>query len=152
MPDGIKSEDIDNLVRAVRTHADAKALRKDLYAGLNRATKGVRGEMTDAITDALPRGGGLADQMKSKIRTNTSAKSGKYAGVSLWFKSSGYDIRTLTGNRIRHPVYGNRGVWVDQTAGVDSEAFSGEFDKQKPDIQRAIVNVLEDVARKVTNI
>ena len=152
MTDGVKSDDVDNLVRAIRTHADAKAIRRELYSGLNRATKGVRGQMIDAITDALPQRGGLAEQMASKMRTNTSAKSGKYAGVSLWFKSSGYDIRTLTGNRLRHPVFGNRNVWVDQTTGVDSEAFTGEFDKQKPDIQRAIVNVLEDVARKVTNI
>lgn len=148
----IKSNDVDNLVRAVRTHADAKALRKELYSGLNRETKDLRSQMIDKIPAALPRRGGLADQMKSKIRANTTAKSGRYAGVSVWFKSSGYDIRTLTGNRLRHPVFGNRRVWVDQTAGVDADEFMGEFDKQKPDIQRAISRVLEDVARKVTNI
>lgn len=148
----VNSGDVDNLVRAIRTHADAKALRRELASGLNRATKGVRGQMIQVIPSALPRRGGLAAQMQAKVRANTTAKSGKYAGVSMWFRSSGYDIRTLTGKRLRHPVFGNRGVWVDQTEGVDPAAFMGEFDKQKPDIQRAIVNVLEDVARKVTNI
>lgn len=147
----VKSDDVDNLVRSVRTHADAKALRKELHSGLNRATKDVRAEMVDKITAALPQRGGLAEQMKAKIRTNTSAKSGKYAGVSLWFRSSGYDMRTLTAGRLRHPVYG-RPPWVDQTAGVDSDEFMGEFEKQKPDILRDISRVMEDVARKVTNI
>jgi hypothetical protein len=149
----IKSEDVDNLVRTIRTHADAKALRRELSVGLNRATKNVRGQMIDAIPNALPRGGGLAEQFKATTSAGTtSAKSGKYAGVSIRFRNKGYDIRTLTGQRLKHPVFGNRGVWVEQTAGVDPDAFAAEFEKQKPDVQRAIVRVLEDVARKVTNI
>ena len=148
----IKSEDVDNLVRAIRTHADAKAIRREMYRGLNSASKGVRSKMVDAIPNALPRSGGLAEQMKAKVSSRTTAKSGKYAGVSIRFASKGYDIRTLTGGRLKHPVFGNRGVWVEQTAGVNPEAFSGEFEQQKPDITRAVNRVLEDIARKVTNI
>jgi nitrogen regulatory protein PII len=148
----VKSEDVDNLVRAIRTHADAKALRRELSRGLNSVTKPIRAQMIDAITDALPRRGGLAAAMQSKVRGSASAKSGRYAGVSIRFRSSGYDIRTLTGGRVRHPVFGNRGVWVDQTAGVRPDAFTEEFDNSRPEIQRAIVRVLDDVARKVTNI
>jgi hypothetical protein len=148
----VKSEDVANLVRAIRKHADAKALRRELYRGLNSATKGVRGEMIEAIPAALPRRGGLGARMQSMARSTTTAKGGKYAGVSLRFRSSGYDIRTLTGSRLRHPVFGNRRVWVEQTAGVEPAVFMGEFDKQKPEIQRAIVEVLDEVARKVTNI
>jgi hypothetical protein len=148
----IKSADVDNLVRAIRTHADAKAIRKDLYRGLNGASKDVRSQMIDAIPNALPRRGGLAEQMRGMVSGRTTAKGGKYAGVSLRFSSKGYDIRTLTGGRLRHPVHGNRGVWVQQTAGLNPEAFTGEFERQKPDMLRAINKVLEDIARKVTNI
>jgi hypothetical protein len=148
----IKSADVDNLVRAIRTHADAKAIRKDLYRGLNGASKDVRSQMIDAIPNALPRRGGLAEQVHGMVSGRATAKGGKYAGVSLRFSSKGYDIRTLTGGRLRHPVYGNRGVWVQQTAGLNPEAFTGEFERQKPDMARAINKVLEDIARKVTNI
>lgn len=150
--EGINAGDVDNLVRAIRTHADAKALRRELYSGLNRATKGIRGEMIEVIPAALPRRGGLAEQMAAKVTSRTTAKSGKYAGVSMRFSSKGYDIRTLTGKRLRHPVFGNRSVWVEQSEGVDGDRFPDEFDQQKPEIQRAIVSVLEEVARKVTNI
>jgi hypothetical protein len=148
----IKSADVDNLVRAIRTHADAKAIRKDLYRGLNGASTDVRSQMIDAIPNALPRRGGLAEQVHGMVSGRATAKGGKYAGVSLRFSSKGYDIRTLTGGRLRHPVYGNRGVWVQQTAGLNPEAFTGEFERQKPDMARAINKVLEDIARKVTNI
>lgn len=152
MTDGVKSDDVDNLVRAIRTHADAKAIRQEMFRGLNHIGKGIRPKMVDAIDEALPSRGGLAEEFKSTVSSRVSAKSGKYAGVSIWYKAKGHDIRTLTGQRLRHPVFGNRAVWVTQTAGVNPEAFPGEFDKQKPDMQRAVSRVLEDIARKVTNI
>jgi hypothetical protein len=148
----IKSGDVDALVKAVRTHGDAKAIRKDLFRGLNSVTKDVRSQMIDAIPNALPRRGGLAEQMHGMVSGRATAKSGKYAGVSLRFSSKGYDIRTLTAGRLRHPVYGNRGVWVEQSAGVNPEAFTGKFERQKPLIARAVTKVLDDIARKVTNI
>lgn len=148
----VKSDDIDNLVRAIRQHADRKALEKELRSGLNRVTKDIRGKLIEVIPAALPRRGGLAAQMQARTTSRTSAKPGKYAGVSMRFQSRGHDIRTLTGKRLRHPVYGNRKAWVDQTEGVQPSVFLGEFDKQKPEIQREIVRVLEDVARKVANV
>ena len=49
-------------------------------------------------------------------------------------------------------MFGNRSAWVNQTEGVEPAVWFAEFDKQKPEIQRAIVAVLDDVARKVSNI
>ncbi len=148
----IKSGDVDSLVRAIRTHADAKAIRRDLYRGLNSASKTTTSKMKDAIDDALPSRGGLSGEMKSTIKSRVSAKSGQYAGVSLWFNSKGHDVRTLTGKRLRHPVFGNPGAWVEQTAGVDPRAFPRAFALQKPALARAIRGVLDDIARKVTNL
>lgn len=148
----IKSTDVDNLVVALRRHADAKAIRKDLFRGLNHAGKPVRAKMIDAIPEALPRSGGLAEQMQSKVRGRITAKSGKYAGVSLRYTSSGYDIRTLMGGRLKHPVFGNRDVWVEQTEGVNPDAFTRVFAAERPALLREINKVLGDIARKVTDI
>lgn len=148
----IKSKDVDNLVRAVRTHADAKSIRRELFRGLNHAGKPVRSKMIDAIPQALPERGGLAAQMQSKIRGRITARSGKYAGVSLRFSASGgYDIRTLVGGRLRHPVFGH-GPWVEQTEGVDPDAFTRVFGQEQPQLRREIDKVLATIARKVTNI
>lgn len=149
MREGVDASDIDALVQSIRVHADRRALEKELRAGLNRATKGIRGELVEVISAALPNRGGLAEVMKGATRSRTSVKGGKYAGVSMRFNARGHDIRTLTGKRLRHPVYGHRGTWVNQTAGVEPTVFLEEFDKQKPEIQREITRVMEDVARKV---
>lgn len=143
------ADDIDALVKRIRTHADSKALRKEMFQGLNRVTKHMRGEMKEAIPAALPSRGGLSALIQRDTRMSTSAKSGKYAGVTIWAKSRKHDIRTLTGRRLRHPVFGNRGKWVTQTAGVDPAVFTAKFEDQKPDVQRAIVRVMEEIARKV---
>ena len=148
----VKSADVDNLVRAIRTHADGKAIRRELFRGLNSVGKEAATKMKDVIDEALPSRGGLAAEMKATIKSRVSAKGGKYAGVSLWFNSKGHDVRTLTGRRLRHPVFGNREAWVTQTAGVDPRAFTREFDLQKPALARAVTRVLDDIARKVTNI
>lgn len=145
------AEDIDQLVKAIREHADAKALRKELYAGLNRATKNIRGELIEVIPAALPNRGGLADLMKAKARSRTTAKAGKWAGVSMRFESKGHDIRTLTGKRLRHPVFGNRSRWVTQTAGVEPSVFLAKFEEQTPRLQDAVLRVLNDIAQKVAN-
>lgn len=151
MTERIVSDDVDNLVRAIRTHADRKAINRELYAGLNRAVKPLKGSMIDAIREgALPRGGGLAEEFAAKVSARASAKSGKWAGVSLRFSARGYDIRTLTQGRIRHPLYGNRGHWFEQTAGTDPEVFTGEFDDARPRVEREITAVLEGIARKIT--
>ena len=145
------ADDIDKLVKAIRTHADAKALRRELYRGMNSVAKDLRGQLVEVIPAALPRRGGLAAEMQARVRSRTNAKSGKYAGVSVRFSARGYDVRTLTGRRLRHPVWGNRAAWVDQTAGVDPAVFMAKFDEQKPAVQEEILRVLNDIARKVAH-
>ena len=143
------TEQIDALVRRIREHADRSALQRELNAGLNSVTKLTRGELTEAIPAALPRHGGLAAEIQRATKFNTSAKSGAWAGVTVWGKAKGHDLRTLTGRRLRHPVWGNRSVWVNQTKGVNPAAFLAKWDDQKPDVQRAISDVLEQVARRI---
>jgi hypothetical protein len=149
----VTSDDVDNLVRALRTHADAKAFKRDLYRGLSAVARDkVRPKMVDVIDEALPTRGGLSGEIRESIRARISAKGGQYAGVSLFYTAKAHDVRLLTNRRLRHPVFGNRSAWVEQTAGVNPEVFTDRFDQLKPDIARAVNEVLEDIARKVTNI
>jgi hypothetical protein len=143
------AEDIGALVKRINTHADSKALKRELNAGLNRSTKDVRGELSDAIPDVLPESGGLAATFKSATKFNTSAKSGKWAGVTIWGRARGHDVRTLTGRRLRHPLFGNRRYWFNQTAGVNPGALEDRFEDQKRDVQRDVVRVMEEIGRKV---
>ena len=145
-------DDVDALVRRIRTHADAKALRKELYAGLNRVTKGVREDMKASIGPSLPSRGGLAALVMAKASLTTTAAAGKNAGVRIRVRGrkGGGDIGRM--NRtgvVRHPVYGNRNVWVSQTEGVEKDFLDEPFMKSKPEVARGIQRVLADIARKV---
>ena len=145
------ADDLDALVKKIRTHADAKALRKELYSGLNRVTKDMRGELVEVIPAALPNRGGLANLIKSKTTSRTTAKGGNWPGVSMRFQSKGHDIRLLTGQRLRHPVFGNRNTWVTQLKGVDPAVVTAKFEEQTPAARDAVLRVLNEIARKVAD-
>lgn len=148
----VKSEDIDNLDRAIRAHADSKALRKELYSGLNRATKPVRAQMKANINAATtPTSGGLTRVMASSTRLTAYAKPGAWAAVGIKARGRGSLAAMNARGTFRHPVHGG-GPWVTQSAGVKKGLLDEPFQDSKPDVQKAIVAVLEDVARKVTNI
>lgn len=143
-------EDVDALVRRIRTHGDAKAIRKELLAGLNRVTKGTREDMKASIPASLPSRGGLASLVHREANLRTSAKGGRYAGVTIFAnRRGGRDLRRLNQGRLRHPVFGNRGVWVNQTAGVEAGFLDEAFENDKPEITRGITRVLEDIARRI---
>ena len=143
------SDDVDALVRRIRTHADAKAIRKELYAGLNRVTKPVREDMKASIGPSLPSRGGLAALVMAKASLTTSATSGRNAGVRIRARHKDYDLKRLNQGRLRHPVFGNRRVWVQQTAGINPGFLDESFEKQKPEIARGVLRVLDEIARKV---
>lgn len=143
------SDDVDALVRRIRTHADAKAIRKELYAGLNRVTKPVREDMKASIGPSLPSRGGLAALVMAKASLTTSATSGRNAGVRIRARHKDYDLKRLNQGRLRHPVFGNRRVWVQQTAGINPGFLDDSFEKQKPEIARGVLRVLDEIARKV---
>lgn len=147
-------DDVDALMRRIRTHADAKAIRKELYSGLNRVSKRVREEMKDSTNQppVLPTAGGLQARAYAKQSVTAGVKGGKWAGVSIRVRGrkGGMDIGSVhrTG-RLRHPVFGNRKVWVTQDAGVQAKWMDPVFEDQKPDVVRALSQVMDDIARRV---
>lgn len=143
------ADDLDRLVKNIKTHGNRKELEKQLRGGLNRASKDIRGQLTEVIPAVLPSRGGLANTIHEATRSRTAVKGGKWAGISMVFSAKGHDIRTITGKRLRHPVFGNRSRWVEQTAGVEPAVWSAEIEQQTPEIRRAIVSVLNDVTRKM---
>ena len=144
------ADDVDALVRRIRTHADAKELRKELYAGLNRVTKGVREDMKASIGPSLPSRGGLAALVMAKASLTSTASTGRNAGVRIRARRrDGGDLKRLNEGRLRHPVFGNREAWVQQTAGVDGGFLDEAFDKNKAEVARGVQRVMADIARKV---
>lgn len=152
----VNADDIEALMRRLRKHANAKELRKELYSGLNRVSKPIREEMKKATgePDALPTEHGLQAVAESKQSVTTSVSGGRNAGLRIRVKGrKGFDLGSVyrTG-RLRHPVFGNRNVWVTQSQGVQPKWMDPTFEEQRGPVSKEMIDVLEGVARKVVGL
>jgi len=101
-----------------------------------------------------------------KIPVHTSQHSGLRArvahGVGVKITGHGVDITTSMNDKDeinlpayldqqdgwRHPVYGNRHVWVRQTTG--GSWFRATIESGRPDIEDALHHVMEDGAQQIS--
>lgn len=140
------AEKFERVAKALKQAGD-KDLRKELYAGLNRATKPLRGEAKKSAGANLPRAGGLNKRV-ARARFSTRRRTGKNAGITIVAK--GMDqLALMDRGFVRHPVYGNRRRWVVQPIPDAEGWFSKPMEDGKPQAQREIVKSLDDVAKKL---
>lgn len=139
------ADDLAVMAKVLRELGD-KELRSELYRGLNRAMKKPKADVRKSATDVLPRRGGLNTRIaKSKLATKRRTGT-RTAGIRL-VGTSGYDIGAVNRGRLRHPVYGNRHIWVTQT--VTPGWWSKPLEASAPQIRKELVEVMDDLAHKV---
>ena len=144
------TEHLAALTKALRAAGDSgKGLRKELYSGLNRATKETRKEMRAAILPALPTRGGLAAEVQRTTRFSTSVLSGRNPGVRIRARGKHTIRRMNQTGTFRHLVFGNRDIWVTQSAGVKKGFLDKPFERSKPEVR---TEVLLTIARIRTQI
>lgn len=105
------------LARDLR-RAGAATLRRELYAGLQRAGKATIEGVKDSAAQSLPQAGGLADVVagaKYGIRQQGAQRGGAFS-IRITASRQGsrgeMDLRALDERGvIRHPLYGNRHHW-----------------------------------------
>lgn len=143
--------ELEDLGRALKAMGDGgKGLRRELFKGLNSVSKEARGELEEVIPAVLPQRGGLAGEVQRQARFSaTASTSGRRLGVQIRGKARKRDMRLLTGKRLRHPVFGNRDVWVSQTEGVQPSIFLAKWEDQKPEVREAVLGVIADVRAKI---
>lgn len=150
-------ENLDRLSRALRAAGDqGKGLRRELYRDINRETKRTRMDMRKAIVPSLPRRGGLAADVLGSTRftTSTTPTLGRSLGVRIRARGKRSIRRMNATGTFRHPVFGNRDVWVTQSAGKPAPGFLDEpFEQSRPELQRrvllAIARVRGDIYRSI---
>lgn len=124
-----------------------KGLSKELYAGLNRATKPLKAEAKKSAQDNLPKAGGL-NRRVARARFSTRRRTGRNPGVQIVAK--GMDqLALMDQGRVRHPVWGNRRRWVNQPIPEAEGWFTTPMEEGKPEAQREIVKTLNSVAKKI---
>lgn len=124
---------------------DGKGLRKELYRGINRATKPAKADAKAAAARELPQRGGLARLVASSRFSTRTRTGGRNVGVSIVAK--GTAVRTTDRGFLRHPVFGNREVWVTQR--VDPGWFTETLQKSAPKVRREVLDAMRDVAEQI---
>lgn len=153
-------EGLDALVRAIRAEEDGKALRKDLAKSMREALKPGAAEAKSGImsmSSAGLRSGGpaLRSSIAKKIRPEVKL-GGRWSGARVKaFKTKNVrnfpnaPKRTNRASGWRHPVFGNREVWVQQRGKVDW--FDRAFQGREGVYKQAVLDAMEDMARRIAN-
>lgn len=123
-------------------------LRKELNSGIRRATKPLVAKTRAEARRRLPKSGGLAERV-AKAPQRVSVRTGATtAGVRLVVpKKGGSAAGGANRGVVRHPVFGNRDVWVEQR--VTPGWFDDPIKAAAPSIRRDIERAMEDVAKQV---
>lgn len=122
-------------------------LRKELNRRLRTAAKPIMKAQKAAARADLPQSGGLAKRI-AKAPLRAQVRTGKDPGVRIVAK--GTDARATDQGRLRHPVFGNREVWVTQQVkpGWFTESGRRQLPEVRQEVQRALVDIAQEVARR----
>lgn len=141
------AEQLGDLAKALRSAGDTgKGLKRELYRGLNRATKPLRADARASALAVLPQSGGLAAQV-FKSRLSTKILTGRNPAVAIAGKSGSAAAQTDRGH-VKHPVYGNKRVWVTQQ--VDGAGwFTDTMKSAAPTVRKELVQAIDNVADQI---
>ena len=140
------ANDFLRLSKALKA-AGEKELRAALNKGLRDAAKPLIEDVREAAQRELPHSGGLAALVsggKFRVQVRTGART---AGVRI--TGSGQALSGADKGLIRHPVFGNRAVFVEQR--VDGGWFSDTLNEKAPGVRPALEAALEDVAKQIVD-
>lgn len=116
-------------------------MRRDLRA----LAKPVGDRIVEAIADAMPKRGGLAERVRSQGRVSLLVDLRRGVRIQLANKAGMY-MGAFESGTIRHPVHGNRKAWVSQQVpgGKGAEAFAKEADG----LAAAVADHVTETARR----
>ena len=137
------AQDLTVLAKRLKD-AGRNDLRKELLKGIRESGADTVLKIRDSALENLPRRGGLAAKVAAEKASVRASYAASGARVSLRRKRG----RGLNAGRLRHPVYGNRSVWVQQL--VSAGWFDDPVRDAAPDIRRKIAVVVKRVTDKFT--
>jgi len=138
------------LARDLR-RAGAGGLRKELYAGLQRAARPAIGAVRESAGSTLPRRGGLAARVAGAAITARAA-GGRNPGIRIVAKERkgrSFDAYTLDQGRLRHPVYGQ---WRRRTPtqAVRPGWFTRPLNDSAPTFRKTLLDAVDRVERQIS--
>ena len=127
-----------------------RELRLALLRKLRSAAKPVVPKIHAHAGEILPRRGGFAAKIAAEPITVRTRLSAKAVNVKIRSVRSNRQLRDMDRGRLRHPVFGNRAVWVQQA--IAPGWFTQRIRDDLPRIHGEIQYAVEDIARRLEEI
>lgn len=138
------AEKLDLVASTLRDLQD-KGLTRELSKALNRATEELKRDAKDNAGEVLPHRGGLAERVKA-AKLATRRRSGRNPGLRITAK--GLDqLEAMDRGFVKHPVWGNRDVWVTQE--VTPGWFTTPMEDGRVEVARRIDEALDELAAEL---
>ena len=137
------------VARALRQSGD-KELRKELYAGINRAVKPLTQAVKGDTNRYLPRAYAveLSKSLKVRARRRAGQNPSIYLiGTAKTHRGKQRDLASLNRGRLRHPLYGDRNYWFDQS--VKPDWWDDPLRRNVDEVRVEVARVLDDVGNKI---
>lgn len=130
--------------------AGRTGLRRELNTGIRRAARPLVKKTRAEARSRLPKRGGLAAQVAKepqRVQVRTGAST---AGVRIVVGRGKGGARGANRGVVRHPVFGNRDVWVDQKVepGWFDDPIKGSAPAVRRDIEKAMQTVVDQIVRE----
>lgn len=135
------------LLAARLKEAGLVGVRTQMVAGLRRAAKPIIPPLRAAAAAKLPKAGGLNELVAGQPITASVRTSAGRAGVSIRAQFT----RTNRG-MWRHPVFGQPGVWTEQTFDPAKGWFDDTAKEHAPAAKVEMQSVLVTVAAQVNRM
>lgn len=159
-------QQIAQVMAALKSEADGKALRREIGKRMRLIVEPAVGRAKNSVlalpskgTSAGKQGGSLRQSIATRIKAETRAQ-GRDTGVAIRVKGTGTSRNfRLAGRRLnqrrtwRHPVFGNREIWVEVTnrnPGWFDEEVSKDRDQYRNEILAAVEEMAERIARRAS--
>lgn len=124
-------------------------LRRELFRAINSATKEPRRKALEELVDVLPDSGGASSAIRKDTKMNTRRNlRGRNVGVRITAKSP-RTVQRMNQGILRHPVFGNRHIWVNQE--IQPGWFTRPMENSSDDVRTALLGALDRIAGQIAN-
>jgi len=122
-------------------------LRPRLLAGIRAVGKPIVADIREEASSSLPHGGGLNEWVAKSNFGIRSRTSGITAGIRIVGQRSGHDLDVIDRGRVRHPLFGNRKSWFQES--VKPGFFSRPAEASETKAQTAVLKVMDEFAAEI---
>ena len=141
------AEDLAKAAKQIKEMGD-KTLRRELTRAIREASKPAQAAIRASALEELPKRGGLAAKVASSRVTTKIRTSARTAGVRIQATNL-HDIAAMNRGRLRHPVFGNKNVWVNQK--IKPGWFTDPANATRPVAQQRVRAAMERVQANLHN-